>query len=87
MKKAEIENQENEKPCRVDKVTPCVQYPEENECGCNPCEGCEVQLTYLGNLKGVLRRLVACWNEDEIYPDSKSFRALKEAKQLLGIKI
>lgn len=79
-----VGNQENTKLCRVDGKTPCVQYPSGiNECNCDPCEGCEVQLTYTGNLKGVLRRLVACWNEDEIYPDSKSFQVLAEAKQLL----
>ena len=87
MNEAEIENQKNTKPCRVDKVTPCVQYPEENECGCDPCEGCEVQLTYLGNLKGVLRRLVNYLDEAVIFPDDNEFtKVLKEAKQLLGIE-
>ena len=27
----------------------------------------------------VCKKLVACWNEDEIYPDDKSFEALAEA--------
>jgi hypothetical protein len=54
------ENQKNTKPCRVDGKMPCVQYPDEiNECNCDPCEGCEVQLTYTGYLKGILRKLVA----------------------------
>ena len=87
MKTAEEENQENTKPCRVDGKTPCVQYPEENECNCDPCEGCNVQLTYLGNLKGVLRRLVNHLDEAVIFPDYNKFtKALKEAKQLLGIE-
>ena len=42
------ENQENRKPCRVDGKTLCYQYPDD-DCGCDPCNECEVKL----QLKGV----------------------------------
>ena len=42
---AGVENRQNTKPCRVDKKTPCVQYPDD-DCGCNPCEDCEVALKF-----------------------------------------
>jgi len=39
---AEAENENYLKPCRIDGETPCVQYPEEDECDCDPCEDCEI---------------------------------------------
>lgn len=39
------ENRQNTKPCRIDKKTPCVQYPDD-DCGCDPCNECEVAITY-----------------------------------------
>lgn len=45
-KQIEKENEEHTKPCRVDGVTPCVQYPDEGGCGCDFCEDCEVALAY-----------------------------------------
>lgn len=42
---ADRENQNYEKPCRVDGVTPCVQYPDD-DCGCDPCEDCVVAIAY-----------------------------------------
>ena len=41
----EEENQKNTKPCPFDNSVPCVQYPEDDDnCGCDPCEECEVKL-------------------------------------------
>ncbi len=59
MKTAEEENQENTKPCRVDGKTPCVQYPDEDDCDCNPCEDCSVNFTYTDNLRKIIKRLLA----------------------------
>lgn len=36
------ENQKHRKPCRIDKVTLCYQYPDD-DCGCDPCDPCEVK--------------------------------------------
>lgn len=59
MKTAEEENQENTKPCRVNGATPCVQYPDEGGCDCNPCEDCDVAFTYTDNLRKIIKRLLA----------------------------
>ena len=40
----EEENTKYTKPCRVDGKTPCVQYPDDDSCGCDPCESCPVRL-------------------------------------------
>jgi len=40
--KAEVENEEYNKPCPYNKKVNCVQYPEDS-CGCDPCEECEVK--------------------------------------------
>ena len=45
------ENQENTKLCRVDGKTPCVQYPDEDGCGCDFCETCTIKSTYLEKVK------------------------------------
>jgi len=57
MNDAEIENEQNTKPCRIDHHTPCVQYPDDS-CDCDPCEDCGVQLTHLGNLEQQNKRYV-----------------------------
>ena len=46
MKTGQEENQEYTKPCRVDKVTPCIQYPDD-DCGCDYCKECEVGIKFL----------------------------------------
>lgn len=43
--KPEEENQKHTKPCPYDNSVPCVQYPEEDDnCGRDSCEQCEVKL-------------------------------------------
>lgn len=55
----EEENQQNTKPCRIDGKIPCVQYPDEDGCDCNPCEDCTVNFTYTDNLRKIIKRLLA----------------------------
>jgi hypothetical protein len=53
----EEENELHTKPCRVDGKTPCVQFPDD-DCDCDPCEDCEVQFTYVDNLKKITKKYV-----------------------------
>ncbi len=55
----EEENEKNTKSCQVDGKTPCVQYPDEDECDCNPCEDCQVSVTYTDNLRQIVKRMLA----------------------------
>jgi len=41
MSEAETENQKYTKPCPYNKLISCVQYPDDNSCGCDPCDECE----------------------------------------------
>ncbi len=42
----EEENKKYTLPCRIDKVTPCVQIPDEGGCGCDWCADCPVAIAY-----------------------------------------
>ncbi len=40
------ENLKYTKPCRVDGVTSCIQYPEDDPCGCDWCADCPTSIAF-----------------------------------------
>ena len=78
----EAENQRYTKPCPYDKTVPCVQYPDDGCCGCDPCEECEVKLNAIKPLAQYLGEYISQeWSRSGVLLVASIFR--KQFEQAL----